>query len=136
MKKIASLALLSALSLTSIAGAAAAEQLTPNAINPTVAASEPVGHHELAAAGLVIKFGSVTGVHHYTVSILNTDDNSKQTFDTTSNSYTFTGAAIDTEYKLWVGAYDKSGRLLKQTDPNSNYVTYKFAGQSVSLAWK
>ncbi|WP_237712717.1 hypothetical protein [Paenibacillus elgii] len=110
--------------------------MTPNVISPSVAAYEPIGNPELVATGLVIKFNTVSGVHHYTVSILNTDDNTKQTFDTTSNSYTFTGATINTEYKLWVGAYDKSGKLLKQTDPNSNYVTYKFAGQSVSLAWK
>ncbi|WP_163853896.1 RHS repeat domain-containing protein [Paenibacillus elgii] len=134
MKKIVSLAVLSALSLTSIANAANAEQLAPNAIRSTVVASESID--EFAPYGLGMEFQTVTGAYEYVIVILNTSDNSIVTVETSGNGMTCGDAKLGTVYKLWVRAYDKNGRLLRQTDPNGNYVKYTTPGQKVNLTWK
>ncbi|WP_010493616.1 fibronectin type III domain-containing protein [Paenibacillus elgii] len=140
MKKIASLALLAALSVTSIVPAASAAEVSSHGNILSVAPSQASDVDsstmvsELAdSAKLVLTFDAVSGATGYRIRIL---EDGKEVVDTTrkSNSYTFKKGKLGTKYKVWVAALKGSTEI--RMSSSNLYITLDEDGQEEYIPWK
>lgn len=129
MKKIASLALLSALAISSIVPAAHAAEQVPSTTSNVIESGTFIAN-ELQT--VKIKFTAVSGAEQYWVRVLKGKNEVVNEY-VNSNSSEFE-AEVGVEYKIWVGAI-KNGKIIQGTDPNF-YATITKGQKSVSLDWK